>query len=61
MTEDNAAATSTMPNTCMPMSPSAIWNTDAGGLSGSRDTPPETTPRTARNSKIRMTPVVKMP
>lgn len=45
----------------LPIGPIACSNTEAGGFSELNVTPVTTTPKTAKNSKVRITPVVKIP
>ena len=61
ITEDIAAANITTPKIFLPIGPNACWKTDAGGFSELSVTPVTTTPSTAKNYKVRMTPVVKIP
>jgi hypothetical protein len=61
MTEVIAADQMMTPNTIFPVSPSACSKADAAGLRASSFAPPATTPRTARNSSTRMTPVIATP
>ena len=61
ITEVMLAAHRMMPKTRTPTSPRAAWKAEAGGLSTARVTPPATTPSTARNSSVRITPVTRMP
>ncbi len=61
MTEVSAAAHRISPKTRRPTSPAAAWKALAAGSSVASVTPPATTPRTARNSSTRITPVTRMP
>ena len=60
MTEVIAAAHRMRPKT-QTTSPAAAWNAEPAGSSVARVTPPATTPRMARNSSTRITPVTRMP
>ena len=55
------AAQRMTPKKTPPAVPRAVSKAEAVGLSFARATPPAVTPRIARNSSARMTPVTRMP